>query len=228
VEQSEHPTWREILDAVESPTGPSSGFETHLDRCSSCRAEREAAVRLLGLLERARLAQVPESLMERTLARLHEETGDTVTGPSSAWELLLAELRAGLQELSGQLVADSLTPSPAVRGAEPSGPRTLLYETESYSVSLALGRGDAGTAGVSLRGQVIPRIGDCLPAGSRAILHRADQVTETRLDDLGEFSFSTATVKDPLWLVIVLGSRFVHLGPLAAMSSRPGGGTRGV
>ncbi|MGD8396304.1 MAG: hypothetical protein PVF43_12605, partial [Candidatus Eiseniibacteriota bacterium] len=93
-----------------------------------------------------------------------------------------------------------------------------LYETESHAITVSLERPDAGAAG-TLRGQLIPRSGEMLPAGCRAYLGSPSGLVECGLDPLGGFAFDRVPAP-PLDLVLVVGSRFASIGSLADLEPR--------
>lgn len=204
----EHLRWQEILDALESPSGLPRQFEEHCERCPACLDLVQDARTLHHRFERARLPQVPESLVEATLSRVLAAPGTEPT----AWDRLLAGLRAELEELVARLVGDSLAPSPAVRGASTSASRTLLYETDAYSISLSLDR-RAAKVGGTLRGQVVPLTDAVLPEPRRALLHSPDSLAEADLDEVGGFQFDDVPDAE-VRLAIIVGARFVHIAPL--------------
>jgi len=214
---SDHFEWHEILEALEASSERTALLAAHRQQCPDCERLAAAASRLLDLLKGARLEPVPADLAARTVARICGEATSSEETGTATWRQLLDELRAALEEIPSRLVADSLVPSNAWRGSDQTGPQTLRYETDTYSISLSMEptAPDPDSAEALLRGQVVPLTGDTIPPVSRAILHQPDRLEEAQLDDLGEFSFR-GIARAPLRLALVLGSGFVHMVPLAA------------
>jgi hypothetical protein len=207
-----HLTWAEILDAMESPAGIPAPVLQHLEQCDRCRDLGRAAGDLLGRMETARLPRVPDRLVEGTLQRVLQGAGAEARRSSPIWDRLVAGLRQELEELRAGLVADSQAALAAARGGRASAAQTRLFETDDWMFSIALDR-KSGRDECMLRGQIIPRREEVWPPGSRAILGQSDDtVRDADLDDLGEFCFDTLPV-GPVRLAVVLGSRFVLLGP---------------
>lgn len=207
----EHVTWHDLVEALESAAELPTAMRSHLDRCASCKRLSRAATQLLALLEGARLPRLPDELVERTVDRVLDEQPATGAEHPPVWRRLLASLRTGLTEIRVAEVMNPL-PAPAWRGAGSATERTLLFETDAYSVTLMVQADDPRGWG-NLRGQVIPVAGVEIPDGSYALLHWPDEVARSPVGEWGEFSFG-AVPHAPLRLAVVLGRQFLSLGPL--------------
>ncbi len=194
---SAHPNWDEILTHVESGSG-GDALSDHLRSCPACSRIVDELRELLTQLETARLPQPPAELLERTFTRLREELGKASReGEGSRRSLgeaalaLLGGIGEPLREHWAALVADSLRPSPLLRGSASDTDRTLLFETDDYSIALGISSGDGATQ--ILRGQVSPKTAAGLPAEGRALILQADELSAQALSEYGEFRFAPLT-----------------------------------
>lgn len=211
---SEHLRWHELIDALESPEGLPASMKAHVDECSSCNAMCDAAVHMLALLERTRFPRVPDDLVTRAVNRVIRREADPETEQMPIWQGLLASLRARLLQIEATPILESQTASNAFRGGDPTNAApTLLFEADDYSVTLVFHAAPQAAGGDDLRGQVIMVADNELPSGSYALLHWPDEVVRSPLSNTGEFHFG-AVPRTPLRLALILGRRFLTLGPL--------------
>lgn len=209
--RSKHPSWQEILDAIERPDGGESVL-AHIDECPRCAAESEEARVLLETFDAAEVRDPSSALMERTLEALRRELRSrreaeaASTGPTGS-------LGAKIREVWATLVADSLKPSLAVRGATHAVPRSLVYETDDFAISLSLGsRSTAKT--MSVLGQLIPKRADSLPPGGRIELKAGGSLLQTQISEYGEFRFRDVPQAE-LEIGVCLGDYRILLTPPA-------------
>jgi hypothetical protein len=186
---AKHATWREILDRIEHPEAAPA--DRHIAACPECKQRLAEARALLETLHACRLPDPPPAAVEKAMARLVAElAGDGQASGARAWAAwLVATLERGgaqLAAVTATLVADSLQPSPQLRGAVVAAPRMLRYETDEYAVAIAVTPDRSGDR-CDLRGQVSPRQGTDLPSGGRVALARRGGVAESALSAHGEF-----------------------------------------
>jgi len=205
---SGHVNWEEILDYCEGERPPDDPVGEHILHCRRCRELLARAEATLHLLARGRDLQPPADAVDKAAEVLQAELrglsqpmpGRTVTGGLER-----------LREVLATLVADSLVPSPTVRGAaEGGGPRVLLYETDDYAVTLSLPPATKCSPPDAVLGQIVPRRGDILPAGGRAILNYRDARYEEAVSEDGEFRFD-AIPSSPEGLSILLADTIIRL-----------------
>jgi hypothetical protein len=191
--RNRHVSWEEILDVLESTGSADPTVRSHLTICPRCARLAEEARMVLGLLADARIPLPPSSLVERTLARLQALSGQAVIPgapqPESELRELLGGLKSTFREAWATLVADSLQPSPALRGTSVAPARVLRYETPDFVVTLSLAPG-AARHSRDLLGQLVPRRGLPIPPGTCASVARGDKLIEARIGATGEFSLS--------------------------------------
>jgi hypothetical protein len=170
---SKHLDWEEIVEGIEGRL-PLSG-KRHLAACEHCRGILERVRDLLGLLDEARDLPAPSRhLLERTVQRVVAEASQLRPGTQEG-------LGERIRRLVATLVGDSLRPAPALRGRAGAGPRTLLFDAETYVISVALEE-DA------LRGQIAPRDTGERPRGEVRV-QGPDLDRSAPLSPLGEFVF---------------------------------------
>ncbi|MCA9730045.1 MAG: hypothetical protein KC729_20345, partial [Candidatus Eisenbacteria bacterium] len=177
-----HFDWQQVLDRVEGRIPYDAAFWTHLDSCSACAALRTDAEALVDSLLVAGAPEPGAGLMARTWsAILQDAAGRKVRS-------LVENVRAVAAEVWATLVADSLVPSAAVRGAATASPRLLVYETPEYSVSLSFLTG-ADRGRTDLVGTVVPKQAPELPAGGSVEVADRTDVEPAKVSEFGEFRF---------------------------------------
>ncbi|MBD3237389.1 MAG: hypothetical protein GF330_11835 [Candidatus Eisenbacteria bacterium] len=239
-DQTEHPDWAAILDAVESAVAASDRSdspdqtpdELHPPRMTEERPPTRTPEELRAIREHletcpqcARLAQDARDLRERLAAHraetphaaLREQVLRHILRQFARPRRAAAALRRAAErwsEVWAHLVDDSLAPSAAFRASVvDAGPRILLYESDHHSITLSLqsqGEGDR----FDLAGQVIPDHDTPLPSSAQAILHRGEALQEAPLSAHGEFAFRDlpATASQPeTELDIVLEDLLIRL-----------------
>lgn len=192
-----HASWEKILDAIESPETCDPAIRSHLQRCRRCARFADKARRILGLLADARLHQPPRALLEGTIARVQaellEQAGAMEPERSGQRPQDTAPRPTGkIAEIWAALVADSLQPSPSLRGVAWASPRMLLYETDAFSVTVSVTSDQTGEYW-NLLGQVAPKEGSSLPPGGRAVAGTGAEAVEAPLTQFGEFSLHRLT-----------------------------------
>lgn len=205
-----HPEWEKILSHVEQDA-PGDPVSEHVAQCRQCQQLAGQLRELLGAFEAARLPEVPPEMIERTLRKLDlESVGEegipavlTLRKALSEWA---ARLGRPLKEIRASLVADSLVPTPLLRGG--TDRRSLLFETEDYSIAVGVSAREAGTR--DLRGQVSPKEKAHLPAVGSALLGTAAGAMESGLSEFGEFSFEAAPAESSE-LAIVLEDLLIRI-----------------
>lgn len=208
-----HPSWEEILDAVESPRRASPFIRDHLRTCDHCRTVADEARRVLQSLSAARLPHPPRALVEQTLAALSQRLQEREAAAARPFQgdvrEIIARLQAGWRGVAAALIADSWRASPALRGAAEASSRVLIFETEGYSIAISVSN-VAGASGRHLIGQVVPRQGTALPPAGWALARQAPDVVAERLTDLGEFQL-TGLAPETTELDLVLGEEHVSV-----------------
>lgn len=196
--RTRHLEWSVLVRWLESGEGADSALESHLLTCRRCARQADEARRLLSSLQDARLPSPPPAWIERALARIRHEVeagapaairgnGDRTTVPSAD----PAGLSAVLREIRAVLVGDSLRPSPALRGAEAGTSRVLVFETEEYSVALALEPAPPGVPSI-IRGQIMPRHAGQLPSQRHVRAMLGGREVSAELSEFGEFVLEDA------------------------------------
>ena len=187
-----HASWQEIVQSIESPENVNPTVQAHLRSCQKCTRLVEDARQMLRLFTDARLPDPPQALVKETLALLRTRLRGTAR--PAELECLKQELHetlrrsaAQLTEIWASLVADSLRPSPAVRGSRQAGPRTLLYETDAFSVAVSLTSDEKGEE-YEVIGQIAPKKGASLPSGGWVVVEGDEAICEGSITDLGQFS----------------------------------------
>ena len=208
-----HPSWEEILDAVESRERAAPSILAHIRTCGRCTAVADEARRVLRGLSAAPLSHPPRALVEQTLAALSQRLRDREASASRPLQDELREIAARMREgwraVVAALIADSWRASPALRGTAGAGSRVLIYETEGFSIAVSL-TNDLGSTGRSLIGQVVPREGTALPPAGWVLVRKAPDVVGERLTDLGGFQLTELT-PEMADLDLVLGDEHVSL-----------------
>jgi hypothetical protein len=185
--------------------------------CEHCSALLLRAEKLLQTFADARgLSHPPKHLLQRVLQAILSESdasapaagmdlpAETATG-DDWWQ----QVRAGLREVIAELIADSVEPSPVLRGVASAEPRMLLYETDAFSITLSLKPGQS-PATRDWIGQVAPRGSHELPPEGQAILRREGRQKTVWLSAYGEFAFREEP-EGVSELSIAVGEYLVHL-----------------
>jgi hypothetical protein len=212
--REKHASWQEILESIESPAKVDPSIRANLRSCRQCARLVEDARQMLRLFTDARLPEPPRALAEKTLAQLRTRLrGEALP---AEWEQLKQELRealrrsaAKLTEIRATLVADSLRPSLAVRGPRQAGPRTLLFETDAFSVAVSLASGERGKE-YEVMGQVAPKRGASLPPGGWVVVESGQATHECPITDLGQFTLQ-GVQPDIEEMTVVLGDSRIRL-----------------
>jgi len=181
-----------LIDSASRPR-----LEAHLAGCAECAAELAA---IEGLLAAMRADRTPEPLapvVTRAVDLFPPARPEPFRARVRAW-------LAGLEEVAGRLVFDSLRePSfAAARGSVAS--RRLRYETADLELDLAVERRGGRLA---LTGQVIDSRGVEWNAASGSrflVVAHDDTLAAGEADPIGEFS---ATVEDRPGIVILVSGR---------------------
>jgi hypothetical protein len=207
---SGHVEWSSLLDFIE--TGGAETVGAHLSACGPCAARAARLRRFLDVLQAASTEEPSDELIERTW-RMIADARD-VNAPDLGWTEVVARLRerlaAGVRRVAASLVADSLVPSPGVRGATTATPRMLVYETDAYGISLALCQRPTT---YELRGQVVPRRGTELPRVRSASIQIDRWTRELILSEIGELRADDLPPGE-LRLALRLGNDEIALGPI--------------
>ena len=190
----EHPDWRKLLDYAESGAQDSPSVSEHLAACPCCRERLDQARAFVRLLGDARLEDVPESLVQRTLERLgiigvpaeDRATRDTVGGLKEQ----IASAAGALTGILAVLVADSRTPTPAMRGATAAEPCLLRYRCPAYEITVSVPMRSAPGRRVIL-GQVVPLAAESLEPGGWAETPGSSAGPRAELSEFGEFRLET-------------------------------------
>lgn len=139
-----HPTWRDLVHAVfDAEKG--EDVHAHCDRCASCAEKRRSVVRLRDALLLSGAPAPPAAWIDRTWRRLAAE--DVVNTTTS-------RVAGAVKTFIATLIADSLEPSPALRGTIEAD-RVRLYEAGPHVLSLGVTPAADGT--VTVRGQLLTR-----------------------------------------------------------------------
>ena len=166
---------------------------------------------MLGALEFAAEPGPTKSLIDQAWREMvASESAESV--PEAGIVDLLRKTKDKFDELVANLVADSLTPSHAVRGTSLASPRLVVYETTEFSVSLSLSPIQK-EGGLEILGHVMPKLADSIPPGGRAILRGASAPTVTPLSKHGEFRFAAAGGKK-VRIDVEIGKYRIVVGPL--------------
>ena len=206
---SKHLDTAQIWKLLESESAPREARD-HLAGCPDCRNLFEDRQGLLDLLGSARLPKLDESLIEAAMERLSLAPAQTAVAGETREPGLIQQLRAGLRSLAAHLAADSAALAGAARSGATVYPRTLLYESDSVSISLLLSE-DAGNWSVD--GQLIPHPGNPLPGDARVVLYEGDDCNEAPVSTVGEFSFRD--VRPAAWRVAAaVGPDLIVTDPL--------------
>ncbi len=222
---STHPDWKEILACVEADDAraPDEAVREHVETCQACSRLAGEVRRLVATFADARLPEVPPLLLEKTMAALTRELASESpvcrrAAPTrrGAIETLLRRAGETLTEVWAEMMADSLRPNHALRGATVASPRMLLYETPSHAISLSLAECAAGSA-LEVTGQVTPKMSAELPTGGVAMLKSGDTVLEAGLSEFGEFVFPNVP-QGEIRLEIALGESLIRIAPITGLS----------
>lgn len=170
--------------------------EAHLAGCAECAGELAALERLLAVMRADRTPEPLASVVARAVQLRATVRPEPLRARVRAW-------LAGLDELAGRLVFDSLSePSfAAARGSVTS--RRLRYETAGLELDLEVER---RSGRLVLTGQVIDMRGDEAHAASGSrflVVAHDDTLAAGEVDAIGEF---VAAVEDRPGLVIVVAS----------------------
>jgi len=219
---NDHPSWEEILNAIERPEALDGALVEHLKTCDACLPNRKEAQALLDLLESGRLPEIPPAVLDRTRARLAAAFAeDDRTRLAVTAAELLSEAVQRTKDIAADiasLVADSWQPAVGVRGvATDAQPRVLRYESGAYAITFSLV--DADDGGRSILGQVVPDEGVVLPPGGSAIVQTGGTSHRAALSPHGEFRLRELTRELPE-LMIAVGSDRIRV-PIPS-----GGGAR--
>ncbi len=215
---AEHPDWESVLDYVEGrpAPGPANELErlqSHLKECPACARLAERAARLLARLEMAR-HQLPDPLqIEAGTASIRAELQrwgwPRAALAAAGW---ISAAVGALEEASAELLEDSWAASPALRAAAVEDrPRMLLFETQAFSITLAL-QPRPGDGALRIRGQVTPLAAPSLPTGGVAMVRWGDHQELAALSDHGEFSLVCPGRVDGLpELAVAVGESLVRV-----------------
>jgi len=201
-----HPGWEAILAYVESGSELHATAE-HVEGCARCREIARRQRSLLDSLESSRLEEPPATLVEAALRRITAARAAADSPLQAALAELFARLPKPLREIRAVLIADSLIPSPLLRGSG-TARRSLLFDSEDYRIALGLGSA-ADRPGI-LKGQVSPKHSSSLPEGGRAILGLRDGVKECMLSRFGEFEFPGGS-PEGIELAVVFRDQWIRL-----------------
>ncbi len=197
-----------VMDTAEASMERVAAATTdHLAGCARCRAELAELVRFARGLVVAGDVSPDVAAINRALSQLRGARSSSDRAAAG----LGARIADGLREIVATLVADSLRPSAAVRGAVSASPRLLVYDTDAYAISVSA---DREADRCVLRGQVTPTAADELPP-RRTVTVRASASstpTEADLNEFGEFVFD-ALPWGEFELTFTLGSDRVHIPP---------------
>lgn len=206
----QHRRLEEILDWIESAAAVNPALESHLRVCPQCAHLADEARSLLARFADARLPDPPEDLVRRTLtaarARMAAAISAPADGEADSVRLGFAERfrhHGGKPfEVWATLIADSLRPSPALRGTDKSAPRMVRYETDQFSVAVSFISNAAGESW-DITGQVAPKGGGTLPPDAWAAVMGTRQLIETPLSEFGEFALKgVVPVSDELGILV--------------------------
>ena len=215
---SNHPSWEEIVDAVERSTG---ALRDHLAGCPTCSKRAAEAARLIGLFREANLEEVPRSIVDEAHKKVVETLRtDSVVASDPAGAFLrrfIDGVGDGLQALWATLVADSHQANLAFRGSTYTAPRMLLYECPQFTISVSLNVGSEPDT-IDVLGQVSPRATIDLGGGVVG-LKVNDDVHETTLSEFGEFAFYSVT-EATLEIEVGVGDALVRLAPISNLPDR--------
>jgi hypothetical protein len=202
-----HADWEELIEiAIGGNDAPTN---QHVSECATCREQLLIAREVVTSLFAAGVDEPGIGTINRAVRAVTAEAAEA-RGASladhvrSAVESLRDALVAGL-------VADSWTPSVAVRGATTAWPRVLVYETADHSISLSMTPGEIERS-TSIVGQVVPRGSEVLPDPRRATLLGDGGERVTDLTEFGEFTFADAL--GATRLEILLGEQPICIDPL--------------
>ncbi len=187
---TEHPDWMRLLDLAEGRAAQDPDLSEHMAACHGCRERLEQVRAFVRILEDARMEDVPGELVQRTLERICAAgvpVGEISTsGTGEALRELIGSATRSLRELVAELIADSRTPSPALRGAAPSEAVMLRYRCEAYEVTLSVSPRTGSRPGM-VTGQVVPLDVEALEPGGWAELSGSSLRTRAMLSEFGEF-----------------------------------------
>lgn len=188
--RTEHPEWKRLLDLAEGCGSREPDISEHMAACPDCRERLEQARAFIRILGDARMEHVPEYLVQSTLERLG------VVGAPAAEKSTVGAAEAGkdwidsavhsLRELLAELIADSRTPSPALRGTAVSEPVILRYGCKAYEITLSL-LPRTGSRSRSIIGQVVPLDAEALEPGGWVELSGSSGHPRSGLSEFGEF-----------------------------------------
>lgn len=136
----------------------------------------------------------------------------SVDDPGEAVRRLWGGLARGWRLVTAMLVPEVLVPSPAVRGAATALPKLLVYETDSFSISLSF-MGSPQSDRIKLVGQVVPKVASEIPAGGKVALWSDRETVFGDVNEYGEFTVESAS-RGELHMDILLGTESIQLSPI--------------
>ena len=183
-----HLTTPELADHVEGRTADPETrgrLETHLATCPRCAQVLAGLERVIGAMRTDRTPEPPAHVLARAI-ELYEPAFDR---PS------LASRLAGLKEILGRVVFDSLA-DPAFAAARGSMPaRRLRFESQGYELDLAIERRQGR---FSLLGQMATQTrgeARALSGAQYLVLAGDEALAEGTTDALGEFAVDVAALE---------------------------------
>ena len=192
-----HLTTAELADHLEGRASSQDGRRVveHLARCPECNTARERLEQMMGAMRADRSPEPPAHVLARAVALYDREPA------RSAPEL--GRWLAGLRQVLGRVVFDSLA-DPAVAGARGAGiARRLRFEAQGCELDLAVER---RLGRFRILGQVAQTSGSAtqtLAAAPVRLFLGQEQVVETTTDELGEFACQVSTLDNMTLAVLV-------------------------
>ena len=194
--------WERILDALER--GDPEELAILRRECSE--ATVDEASRLLDAFSLAAAAP-GQKLVEGTLARILEEFTEARGARIGRW----------VGARWAELIADSLRPSPAVRGGTGSSDRTLVYRVRDQTISVSFSSSTVTEGSVRVRGSVLSG-GGPFTAGSVTVFRGDDSLDAVEcdtcpIDSWGAFGLEMSR-EDRAYLEVRTAEGVVLVGPI--------------
>jgi len=199
-----HATLEELLAEMAEAQGGER--VRHATSCSACGERLALATRLHDAARLADIGDPSDALVTSTWQRIARQRV-----LDAAVERLVAAGTA-LRSVLAALAGDTCAPSHAVRGTATANARVLVFETDDVGISLALA--EPTESGVGIRGQIMPRREEELPAPSRVLVAADDEAREVSIDEFGAFDLGTVTT-DTLHVAFLIGDTRVELPPVS-------------
>lgn len=171
-----HIQFEKITDFLTGKTSASEKEEisAHLKTCKECENLRSRAENTINIMMEDRLEEVPAHILERTFDFLRERKTSLPTTEKSS---LLKKITAVFTDQSS-----SLTPAFGLRSGQTDNKKRFWLSAEDAEIDLRL---EKIVENWKVSGQVF---GDF--NGGKAVLQSQDELFETQLSELCEFTFS--------------------------------------